>query len=73
MNFQNTDIQIRPCIVSKAKFALDLKNNSPLQNVRQRCSQDYWRMTIDTICFLNGITDRTRRQTAIDRFEALMN
>lgn len=73
MNFQNTAIQIRPCIVSKAKFALGLKNNSPIQNVRQRCTKDYWIRTINTICVLNGVNNDAQRQTAINRFDEIIN
>ena len=73
MNFQNTDTQIRPCIVSKAIFALGLKNNTPQQNVHQSCTQDYWIRTINTICVLNGVNNNVQRQTAINRFDELIN
>lgn len=73
MNFRNTAIQIRPCIVSMAIFALGLKNNMPLQYVRQRCFQAYWIMAIDTICFITAINNRIRSQAAIDRFDDLIN
>lgn len=73
MNFQNTATQIRPCIVSKAIFALGLKNNIPQQNVRQSCTPDYWIRTINTICVLNGVNNDVQRQTAINRFDELIN
>jgi len=73
MNFQNSDTQIRPCIVSKAKFALGLKNKIPIQKVRQRCTQDYWLRTICTICVLYGVITKEQRQNAINRFDELIN
>lgn len=73
MNFQNTETQIKSCIVSKARFALGLKNTMPIQNVQQRCTQEYWLRTIDTICLLKDINNRARRQSALDRFDGLIN
>lgn len=45
----------------------------PIQNVSQRCTQDYWIRTIDTICNLFRINNRITRQNAIDRFDELIN
>ena len=73
MNFINTNTQIRPCIISKVKFALGLKTSMPLQNLPQKCSRDYWIRSIDTVCILNSIINRVTRQNAIARFEELIN
>jgi hypothetical protein len=69
--FQNTQTQISPCIASKAKFALGLKNERSFNT--KSCSQAYWTRTIDTLCSINEIISNTRRQTAIDRYEEFIN
>jgi hypothetical protein len=72
MKFINTNTQIRPCIVSKARRALGLKGILK-QNVNQKCSPDYWKKTINTICKIKGIIDLVQKQNAINRFDEFMN
>jgi hypothetical protein len=69
--FLETQIQISPCILSKVRFALDLKNTRPASN--KRCSRDYWISVINTLCFSYGIKNRTRRQRAINLYDELIN
>lgn len=71
MKFLNTQIQIRPCIVSKARYALGLKSHFPKQNVIQNCKIDYWKNTIDTICTLNNIKDQKQKNKANKLYEKL--
>jgi len=73
MNFQNTNRQVRPCIASKARYALGLKNNLPRQNKSQKCTLDYWISTINTICVLNNLNNNGQIQIAISRFDELIN
>jgi hypothetical protein len=69
--FHETNIQISPCIASKARFALLLKNESP--TTIKRCSLAYWISTINTLCLINNINSGTRRQRAINRYDELIN
>ena len=68
--FKDSKKQISPCIAAKVRYALNPTRIRPKNN--KRCSQLYWKRVVDTICFLNGINNRTRRQTAIDRFDELI-
>lgn len=46
--FKNSDKQIAPCVISKARFALGAKTNKPTN--QKRCSKIYWDNAIDTLC-----------------------
>ena len=70
MTFDASTIQISPCIVSKAKFALGLKNEQP-KNCK-RCSLDYWKRTIGVLCKLNEINDDNRVQIAEKKYDELI-
>lgn len=73
MNFINTETQISPCIVSKVRFALNLKDNPPNQLKRKYCSIEYWKRSIDTVCQQKGINDHIRKQNAINKYHDLIN
>ena len=68
--FSGTSIQISPCILSKAQFALGLKATRPI-NVK-RCSRIYWSRVVDFLCELNNIHDEQVRRRAIDRYNELI-
>jgi hypothetical protein len=72
MKFQTTEKQISPCIVSKAKYALGLKQSIPNQKKDKKCSRVYWSNTIEAICIANDINDTARKSIAIDLFETLI-
>lgn len=71
--FHGTQTRIRPCIASIARFALELKEEMPQHNRAQRCSLNYWRNVIDTLCIINRINNQARRRRAINRFNELIN
>jgi hypothetical protein len=71
--FHGTRTSIRPCIVSIARFALELKEEIPVHNPPQRCTLSYWINVLDTLCLINRIDDQARRQRAINRFNELIN
>ena len=70
ITFDKSTIQISPCIVSKAKFALKLKNIEP-KNCK-KCSLEYWINTINTLCTLSEIKNNNRRKEAINKYEELI-
>ena len=72
MNFKNTKTQISPCIVSKVRFALNMKNTSPNQLEIKKCSLEYWIRTIDSVCHLKGINDNDIKQKAIKKYNLLI-
>lgn len=47
MRFLDTNKEIAPCIVSKARYELGLKSKKP--NNRKFCSKNYWQRTIETL------------------------
>ena len=55
--FKGTKIQISTCIASKAKFALNLKQNKPTNT--KTCSYDYWSKVIETFASQNNFKDKT--------------
>lgn len=69
--FNDGNIQISPCILSKGRFALGLKDSRPTNT--KRCSLRYWIRVIDTLCASNNIQDENSRLIAIERFDELMN
>ncbi len=69
MLFNQTDIHISPCIVSKARYALDLKNEQPRNS--KRCTLAYWKRVIETISVQHRINDQNRIQNAINLFSDL--
>ena len=71
--FHNTQTQIRPCIASKARFALGLKNIMPIQQIQQKCTFGYWERVIDTLCIRNHIDNEDIKQLAINQFDELIN
>ena len=48
--FHNTQTQISPCIASKARYAINLKNIQP-ENTK-KCFFQYWERVIDTYAYL---------------------
>lgn len=47
--FKGTTTQISPCIVAKAKYALNIKTKKP--GNKKSCSYEYWCRVIDTLSF----------------------
>lgn len=68
--FHNTNIQISPCIASKARFALHLKEIQPI-NIK-RCSYIYWERVIETLSIIYGINP-DEQQEGLDLFNDLIN
>lgn len=69
--FPGTSIQISPCILSKARFALGMKDTRPNNN--KSCSQIYWSRVVDFLCASHNISDEQVRQRAIDSYNEFMN
>lgn len=46
-----TNVELSPCIVAKARYALGLSNR-PTNS--KKCSVDYWNRVINTIIFQNS-------------------
>jgi hypothetical protein len=67
--FRGTKKQISPCIVSKAKYALNLKKNKPFNT--KICSYEYWCKVIDTFSLKNNLTSKNT-QEAKNKFKSLI-
>ena len=55
IRFHDSQKQIAPCIVSKARYFLKLKNIKP--NNKKICSQNYWERTVETLSRIYIIED----------------
>ena len=69
LKFNNTSKQISPCIVAKARFALDNQRNQPTN--QKRCSKEYWDNVIDTLC-KNDPTLKTNIVSAKEMYNQLI-
>lgn len=67
--FRGTKIQISPCIVAKAKFALNLTAKKPANT--KICSSDYWCKVIDTFSLKNNLTSKNTEE-AKNKFKSLI-
>ena len=67
--FNGTKTQIAPCILSKAKYALNIKKQKPSNN--KKCSLDYWIKVIKTICNQQTISDTIKKE-AIRKYKQLI-
>jgi hypothetical protein len=67
--FKGTKTQISPCIATKAKFALNLKQNKPTNT--KTCSYDYWCKVIETFSSLNNLSNKTAEE-AKNKFKSLI-
>jgi hypothetical protein len=45
------DKKYSPCIISWARYALEIKTKAPMNN--KKCSERYWRKIIDCLIILN--------------------
>jgi hypothetical protein len=52
--FKGTNKQISPCIASKAKYALKLKESKPSNS--KQCSLNYWLKVIDSIAYKYSVS-----------------
>lgn len=68
--FNNTNIQVAPCIASKVRFALQLKVVRPV-NIK-RCTLEYWTRVIETISIIHNINPNVQ-QAGLDSFNDLIN
>ena len=69
--FCDTQKQISPCIVSKVKFALNLKSDKP-DNIKF-CSKNYWVLAIKSIANEYKINDDSIVVSAIEKYDMLIN
>ena len=67
--FTGTKKQISPCISSKAKYALRLKNKKSTNY--KKCSLDYWIKVIETLSFQHNISDAIKTE-AVNQFRFLV-
>ena len=67
--FTGTKKQISPCIASKAKYALRLKNKKPT-NIKM-CCLDYWKKVVDNLSFQYNISDAIKTE-AVNQFKFLV-
>ena len=68
--FCNTKKQISPCIVSKVKFALDIK--SILPNNKKICSKNYWILAVKSIALELKIDNDKIINSAIEKYDELI-
>ena len=54
--FKGTTTQISPCIVAKAKYALNIKTKKP--GNKKSCSYEYWCRVIDTLTTSYNISNK---------------
>jgi len=67
--FINSEKQIAPCIISKARFALGAKTTKSTN--QKRCSQHYWNKVIDTLCE-NEPSLNPKRESAKEMYNQLI-
>jgi len=67
--FEGTKTQISPCIVAKAKFALNLTKRKPSNT--NTCSYRYWSKVIETFASKNNLKDKTVEE-AKNKFKSLI-
>ena len=68
MNFFDTNKEISPCIVSKARYELGLKYQKP--NNKNKCSESYWKRAVETVAKTNDI--KTEKITkAVNNFKLI--
>lgn len=60
--YTDTGKQISPCILSKARFALNLTAKRPVNN--KTCSFSYWKSVIDTLVKQKRLTIKTKLQAS---------
>ncbi len=70
--FHNTAIQVRPCIASRARFALGLKITQPQPNENTNCTFNYWERVIETLSIIHNINQGNQQQ-ALEMFDDLFN
>jgi hypothetical protein len=66
--FKGTKTQISPCIVAKAKFALNLTKKKPSNT--KTCSYNYWCKVIETFSSQNNLSSITV-EDAKNKFKSL--
>jgi hypothetical protein len=69
LTFNETGRQISPCIAAKARFALNNKRNEPKNE--KRCSKDYWKNVIETLC-KNDPSLEQNKEKAKDMYNLLI-
>ena len=67
--FKGTKTQISPCIVAKAKFALNLTKKKPSNT--KTCSYDYWCNVIENFSSQNYLSGKTAEE-AKNKFKSLI-
>jgi hypothetical protein len=68
--FKTTGLQISPCILSKAKYALNLKALTPKN--KKKCSKKYWILAIESIANEKNISDESIINSAIEMYTELI-
>ena len=54
------EVEISPCIVAKAKWALGLTEKKPIN--KKTCSQEYWNGIIDHLANLHNLDTKLKDQ-----------
>jgi hypothetical protein len=67
--FTRTKTQISPYISAKAKYALNITNEEPLNT--KRCSYEYWCKVIETISTNKNLTAKVA-ENAKNKFKSLI-
>lgn len=65
-----TNVELSPCIVAKAKYALRLTNRP---SNSKRCTMDYWNRVIDAILLQNARVDNVTSDLARARVDLYRN
>ena len=62
--FKGTITQISPCIVAKAKYALNIKTKKP--GNKKSCSYEYWCRVIDTLSSSYKISNKISEEAKMN-------
>lgn len=71
MKFSDSQKEIAPCIVSKAKYALKLKTEKPFN--KKSCSENYWKRTVFEVSRKFEIKDNNIIHNANNLFVTLIS
>ena len=63
--------EIAPCVVSKARFALNKRNTRPTN--QKKCSEDYWKEAVEVVAEYYEITSKRQIIIAKNKFFELIN
>ncbi|TGE04601.1 hypothetical protein [Hymenobacter fodinae] len=64
--FTLNGVQLKPCIMAKARHALGVTDKQPTN--RTRCGEDYWAMTVRAMAAHHGVTSEATISEATKKY-----